>query len=210
MSASIPLSRLLSAFSAHPEISSNLSIDGCITFIELIQLLKPTLLLYQPPGTLEHFPLTELPINVLEFLKRCLNIEHEIAKIIWEVLCPIAWRLDIPAGHKQVFGQRYLQFFLDHGEPLGLGKSLCVIILSKSSLSTLAFHDFLPPVRICLDPGCNSKSRVVSQEDGTPYSRELAEAVTVPVTVFTRDFGPIPGLSTSFYCRSKYIFIRIE
>ncbi|PPR06411.1 hypothetical protein CVT26_004858 [Gymnopilus dilepis] len=105
-----------------------------------------------------------------------------MAKILWVALCPIAWSQDLTTDQIEAFGPRYLQFFLDHGSALGL-----------------AFYDFLPPVRTCLEPSCNAKKGTVNE--GDPYARELAEALTVPVTVFTREFGPIPGLSTSFYCR---------
>ena len=99
----IKLSTLLSTLSAHPEVEEHLDIDGCFKFIELIQLLKPTLSLHQPPGTEEHIPLTSLPLAVLNFFKVCLNLEHESAKLIWEALCPIAWGLGAPSD-MQAFG----------------------------------------------------------------------------------------------------------
>ncbi|KAF8967356.1 hypothetical protein BDZ97DRAFT_1916953 [Flammula alnicola] len=187
MSAKISVSTLISALAAYPEAEKHLDIDGCFKFIELIQLLKPTLSLYQPPGTAEYLPLARLPINILDFFKKCLNIEHESAKIIWEALCPIAWDLGVPSGDMQAFGRRYLQFFLDHGGTLGL-----------------AFYNFMPPVRTCLDPGCNSKSRT-AKAAGVPYSRELAEELVLPVSVFTQDFGPIPDLSRGIIgCNTRY------
>ncbi|KAF8957712.1 hypothetical protein BDZ97DRAFT_2078966 [Flammula alnicola] len=182
MSAKVSLSTLIAVLTAHPEVQEHLDIDGCFKFIELIQLLKPTLSLHQPPGTAEHLPLERLPASVLDFFKRCLSLEHDNAKIVWEALAPIAWNLGAPEDI-QAFGRRYLQFFLDNGRALGL-----------------AFYHFMPPIRLCLDPGCNSKSRTAKQA-GVPYSRELAEKISVPVTAFTQDFGPIPALSTSLYCR---------
>jgi len=104
MTMKIKLSTLLSTLSAHPEVEEHLDIDGCFKFIKLIQLLKPTLSLHQPPGTKEHIPLTSLLLAVLDFFKVCLNLEHESAKLIWEALCPIAWGLRAPSD-MQAFGR---------------------------------------------------------------------------------------------------------
>ena len=78
--------------------------------------------------------------------------------------------------------------------------------ITDINLISSAFYHFIPPVRLCLDPGCNSKSRTAKQA-GVPYSCELAEMISVPVTAFTQDFGPIPALSTSLYCRGGYSLV---
>ncbi|KIJ30648.1 hypothetical protein M422DRAFT_186877 [Sphaerobolus stellatus SS14] len=53
----------------------------------------------------------------------------------------------------------------------------------------LALYDFRPPMAFCLDPSCRRQDRVLTEP-----SRH--EAV-----LFTRDYGPIPVYTTSFYCR---------
>ena len=40
----------------------------------------------------------------------------------------------------------------------------------------------------------------MAKSAGVPYSQELAEGNILNVTVFTQDFGPVPGLSSSFAC----------
>jgi hypothetical protein len=123
MSSKVNLSTLIAAFAAHPEVQRHLDIDGCFKFIELIQFLKPTLSLHQAPGTSEHLPLEHLPPSFLNFIKKCLSLEQNTAKIIWEAIAPIAWSLGAPED-TQAFGRRYLQFFLDNGRALGLGEQL--------------------------------------------------------------------------------------
>ena len=141
MAMKIKLSTLLSTLSAHPEVEEHLDIDGYFKFIELIQLLKPTLSLHQPPGTEEHIPLTSLPLAVLDFFKVCLNLEHESAKLIWEALCPIAWGLGAPSD-MQAFGRRYLHHFLDHGRSLGLGTYICDYFIINLSDPLFLQHSF--------------------------------------------------------------------
>ena len=128
----ISLSTLVSVLSSYPDLLKTITLDDCIRYIELIRLIKPTLSLYQPPGTAEHLPLTGLPVNALEFLKRCLKIEHETAKILWVALCPIAWSQDLTADQIEAFGPRYLQLFLDHGSALGLGEKAVLLLVYHS------------------------------------------------------------------------------
>ena len=123
MSSKVNLSTLIAAFTAHPEVQRHLNIDSCFKFIELIQIPKPTLSLHQAPGTSEHLPLERLPPSFLDFIKKCLSLEHNTAKIIWEAITPIAWSLGAPEDI-QAFGRWYLQLFLDNGRALGLGEPL--------------------------------------------------------------------------------------
>ncbi|KAF4623949.1 hypothetical protein D9613_001395 [Agrocybe pediades] len=177
------LSTFLSTLTAHPEVAKHLDFNACLAFIELIQLLKPALQLYLNPDFEEPMPLSELPVDILKFFELSLDLDHESAKMIWEILCPIAWALGSPSDI-QAFGRRYMQLFLDYGLSRGV-----------------AFFTFIPPTRTCLDPGCNSKTRT-GKKAGVPYSRELYQEKTVAVTVFTQDFGPVPGLSVSFSCKA--------
>ncbi|KAF4617929.1 hypothetical protein D9613_005655 [Agrocybe pediades] len=172
--ALMELSTFLSTLTAHPEVAKHLDFNACLAFIELIQLLKPALQLYLNPDFEEPMPLSELPVDILKFFELSLDLDHESAKMIWEILCPIAWALGSPSD---------IQAF-DYGLSRGV-----------------AFFTFIPPTHTCLDPGCNSKTRT-GKKAGVPYSRELYQEKTVAVTVFTQDFGPVPGLSVSFSCKA--------
>jgi hypothetical protein len=66
-----------------------------------------------------------------------------------------------------------------------------------SSPLVSAFYCLLPPQRTCLDPDCTQRPR------GSTLARrkELTEPKNVAVSVFSQFHGPIPGISTSLYCR---------
>jgi hypothetical protein len=112
------LPTIQSVLSAHAKIVEYLDFEGCLKFIELIQLLKPAISL--SPALNETAPPDRLPLNVHTFLMKCLGLKHEITKIVWLALSPIAWNLEVQDVH--VSGQRHLQLFLDHGISLGIGK----------------------------------------------------------------------------------------
>lgn len=153
MATKISLLTLVSVLSDHPEVDEHLDIDGCFKFLELVQLLKPTLSLYQPPDVLSYLPLEKLPLNALIFLQKCLDLEHESSKIIWKALAPIAWSLG-DLSDIQAFGRRYLQLFIDHGPHLEIGELSRYSIFCNSSLifKMVAFYHFTPPTRVCYDP----------------------------------------------------------
>lgn len=126
---SVPLSKLLSIVSDQPEVVDILDLDGCITFLELIQLLKPTLLLSQSID--EMGPLKCLPLNVHEFLKICLELNHEGTKTVWNAFRDLAWSLEVGKDDIESFGRRYMQLFLDHGVSRGIGVNSYLLIVFK-------------------------------------------------------------------------------
>ena len=84
-SSNLPLFSLLVALSKNPNIMEDiLNIDGCLQFVELLHIMKPTLQLYQTPG--ETKPLQSLPRNVHDFIRTSLQLKHEHTKLLWEVL----------------------------------------------------------------------------------------------------------------------------
>ncbi|KAF8077601.1 hypothetical protein FPV67DRAFT_1614590 [Lyophyllum atratum] len=176
------LTELSSIINNNPEMASVLDYDGLVKYIHLIRLLKPTLSLFQ--SFRDSGPLETLPVNVHDFLKVCLGLEDEIAKSAWAALRHIAWQFvpDTIEDYSRRIGGEYLQLFLNHGLSRGI-----------------AFYNICPPTRVCLDPACLQSLR--GSKD-TLRERELVESLTYPVTVFTQDFGAIPGLTTSMYCRN--------
>ncbi|KAJ7744876.1 hypothetical protein B0H16DRAFT_1889524 [Mycena metata] len=57
----------------------------------------------------------------------------------------------------------------------------------------------LPPTRVCIDPNC---AKALLADPSLLRNRELVEPNTIPVTIFTKEFGSIPGFATSRYCRN--------
>ena len=142
-SSNLPLSSLLAALSKNPNIIKDiLNIDGCLRFVELLHIMKPTLQLYQSHGESE--PLKSLPRNVHDFIRASLQLEHEDTKLLWEALRDVAWEIELEIKDLQSYAARYLQVFLDHGPARGIGMSRTLKILSASnsvpnSLSILSF-----------------------------------------------------------------------
>ncbi|KAJ6511673.1 hypothetical protein DFH09DRAFT_1100422 [Mycena vulgaris] len=59
-------------------------------------------------------------------------------------------------------------------------------------------YSLRPPTRVCIDPTCAKSSLA----DPILRNRELVEASTFGITVFTKEFGSVPGFSGSEYCRN--------
>jgi len=205
MPATVPqLALLQSILSIHSEIAEFLSFEECVKFIELVQILKPTITLSLLPDEPGPPQCLRRPIHI--FLTKALHLSHEATKIIWHALSPLAWDLEGNENDLYAFGQHHIQSFLDYGIPLGIGEInlLCFCRPHFLFIAKTAFYHFIPTTKHCLDPGCTMKRKSVAK--GDLVRRELAEGLSLPVTVFTQDFGPIPGISTSLYCRGELLF----
>ena len=139
--SSVPLCKQLSVLSDHPEVVGILNFNGCITFLELVQLLIPTLLLAQSID--EMSPLECLPLNVNELLKICLKLDHKGTKAVWCAFWDLAWSLEVSKDGIQSFGQCYMQLFLDHGISQGIGVNSYILVVFELRLlqhSTISCH----------------------------------------------------------------------
>jgi hypothetical protein len=114
-----PASVFDSLISIFPTVSEYLDFEQCLKYIDLIQLLMPTLSLSLLPEETGPLPLTRLPLNVHIFLCKCLDLEHEDAKIIWQALSPVAWKLVICRGFqtRAGLGQGFGGYGLGSGFP---------------------------------------------------------------------------------------------
>ena len=86
----------LRVLEASPELNRVLSYEGVITYIDLIRILKPDLNCWQPPH--QEGPPEHLPLATHDFLKLCLNLEDELAKLAWHALRQIAWNAGVEGG----------------------------------------------------------------------------------------------------------------
>ncbi|KAF7332677.1 hypothetical protein MKEN_00150700 [Mycena kentingensis (nom. inval.)] len=76
---------------------------------------------------------------------------------------------------------------LSPSEKLATRAQYLHLFLKYGTPRGIGILDLRPPTRSCADPACQS--------------RGLTEPSHVAVTVFTKDFGPIPDFSSSYYCR---------
>lgn len=97
------------------QLLSVMSYDSLVTFVDLIQHLKPTIVRIQrlfhaaPPET--------LPANVHDFIAASLGISDEDVKRAWHVLRHIAW----DHHSTKQSAHALMSLFLQHGISRGLG-----------------------------------------------------------------------------------------
>jgi hypothetical protein len=106
-----------------PELASTLKYEDLVTYIDLVGILKPKLSRWY--GPYQDDPPERLPVNVHEFLKLCLGMKDETAKIAWDTLRNLAWSASMEADGlmaKTRAHTKYIKLFLKHGTCRGLGK----------------------------------------------------------------------------------------
>lgn len=105
-----------------PELTAALNYEGLTTYIDLVRLLQPDLSWFGNITTRE--PPEHLPVAYHDFLKLCLGLEDEIAKLAWTTLQHIAWQSDPDAEASRKLNcarSKYLKLFLEHGTCRGIG-----------------------------------------------------------------------------------------
>lgn len=113
------LSALISILREHPHLSAILDIDDCISFLELVRLIKPALELHLRQG--DTGPLGCLTLAAHGFLMNCLGLKSEDMKLIWYTLRDVAWeQKPLSDEERDSLGRRYIQKFLDHGNHQGI------------------------------------------------------------------------------------------
>lgn len=197
-------SLLLSILQVQSSIKDTLDFGGCLTFIELVQLLKSQISLNLRPED-DSGPPESLQESTHQFLCKCLGLTRDNMKVVWHALSKLAWDFDVDANDLYIFGQRQLRLFLDYGLPFGTGEYLYILacLWYQQNYCLSVFYHFAPPISHCLDPQCTTKAGK-GKESLAP--RPLVETLTMSVTVFTLDHGPVPGNSTSKYCRGRVAF----
>ncbi|KAJ7113336.1 hypothetical protein C8R43DRAFT_961570 [Mycena crocata] len=160
-------------------MAAHLDFDSLATYVELIRLMKPYLSAQQP--YYRRGPPETLPIPVHDFLKLCLGLTDDIAKITWEQMRTTAWSRDFTATEELAARTKHIELFLQHG-------------LSRN----IGVYSLQPPTGVCIDPAC---AQSLLSDPSALHQRELVEPSVIPVTIFTKEFGSVPGFATSRYCR---------
>ncbi|EAU88688.2 hypothetical protein CC1G_01061 [Coprinopsis cinerea okayama7 len=176
----LPVARLIEVLSEYPHLTRKLEFDDVVKFSELVYLLKLPLSLLQSPYDQSSLPTP--PVYILDFIRVALRLERNAVKLLWEVLRDAIWDEEWDEEVHRQLGHRYVPLFLEHGQS-----------------RNLPFFFLLPPTRVCLDPNCTQP--VNRSKNALHRRRELTEPSEYDVTVFTHDFGPVPGALVSLYCR---------
>jgi hypothetical protein len=102
-----------------------LSFDDSIKYIELICCLKPTIELLQPAS--QTAPPDSLSYNIHDFLRVCLGLTDDVAKLAWTTLRELAWSEGDSVdgcGNDATTYIKYAPLFLDHGLSRGISMLL--------------------------------------------------------------------------------------
>jgi hypothetical protein len=168
--------------------------------------MKPTpVFTYLQPSHQESVPPPTLPVRVHDFLKDCINLQDEIAKLAWEAFRLLAWSFQPTPQEQLAHRIKHVKLFLDYGVSRGIGMPFRLLQLFTHPIHP-GVYSLYPPTRVCLDPKCAQE--LFSDPDDL-RDRELGETRSHPITVFSLDLGAVPGYVTSRYCRSEF-FCHID
>jgi hypothetical protein len=166
-------------------------------YLVLLAHLKPTIARSQDAW--QDPPETTLR-SVELFICEALQISVIQAKALWEGLRENIWHCkQRPAGEAELI------LFLKHGlhDNLDLGAYTSSSTWACPYLQHIpAFFHLYPPSHTCLH--CREQPRgardigIVNEHATNPE-----DDLTVPVTIFTLEYGAIPGFATSYLCRRE-------
>ncbi|KAJ3520707.1 hypothetical protein NMY22_g12634 [Coprinellus aureogranulatus] len=157
----------------------DINFDTAIDFFNLSCLLKPFISLHL--SAFSDGPPERLPVRHHDFLKRVLRLREDSTKALWSIVQDLVWKEECGKELRTQLGHRYIPYFLNN---------------PTADIGDVHPHRYVridPTNTItCINPACVSES-------GVP--KELVEALSLNVSIFSQDFGAIPGISVSMYCR---------
>ena len=193
---------IATALATYPRLDKALDLEQISVYIDLVRLLKQDL------GKSNGLEAPDrLPYNMHDFLKQCLGLHDKSAKQACLALGSIVWGID---GNSEEFRRtncactKYMKYFLLYGISRGIGTSKAFSTYHRCVLTVFlaAFHSISTPTQTCLDPKCQ---KTLCSDPTLFQDRFLGEELSYPITVFTREFGAVPGFSSSKYCPSEYV-----
>jgi CxC5 like cysteine cluster associated with KDZ transposases len=191
----LQLARILSD---NQELSA-LNYDAIVDYIGLVRCLKPSIALQEAsyhPG-----PPASLTASIHEFLKVCLDISDDTAKLAWTAFRDLAWAFEGTEGDIEALHHKYIRLFMEHGLSRGISTFHTSLVFLRLQLNCyIGLFNITPPTRVCIDPTCRQQLLANRNEHRT---RKLGEPKSHPISVFTRAFGAVPGFTTSLYCRRE-------
>lgn len=118
---------LIKSLNLYPELSATLGYDAIVKYVDMVRCLKSTIALQEPSHHLG--PPKALSASVHEFVKVCLDISDEMAKLAWITLSKVAWNFDATEAEEEALQHKYVKFFMEHGLSRGLSTSSPSVIL---------------------------------------------------------------------------------
>jgi CxC5 like cysteine cluster associated with KDZ transposases len=192
------LLQLASALNNNPQLATALNYDAVVNYIGLIRCLKPSIALQEASYHCD--PPDSLTVSIHEFLKVCLDISDDTAKLAWAVFRDLAWTFEGTDGDIDALQHKYIKLFMEHGLSRGISTSKPFPVYALLLTFHVGLFNITPPTRVCIDPTC--RQQLLANRD-EHRARELGEPKSHPISVFTRAFGAVPGFTTSLYCRRE-------
>ena len=199
------LLQLASALNNNPQLATALNYDAVVNYIGLIRCLKPSIALQQT--SYHRDPPDSLSVSIHEFLKVCLDISDDTAKLAWAVSRNLAWAFEGTDKDIDALQHKYIKLFMEHGLSRGISMSKPFSVYTLLLTFPVGLFNITPPTRVCIDPTCRQQLLANTDEH---RARELGEPKSHPISVFTRAFGAVPGFTISLYCRREGFFFRLS
>jgi CxC5 like cysteine cluster associated with KDZ transposases len=164
-----------------------------------VQCLKPLIALQE--ASYHSGPPASLTVSIHEFLKVCLNISDNTAKLAWAAFRDLAWTFEGTEGDIDALHHKYIKLFMKHGLSRGISMFRTFLVFFRLQLNCcVGLFNITPPTRVCIDPTCQQPLLANWNEY---RACELGEPKSHPISVFTRVFGAVPGFTMSLYCRRE-------
>jgi hypothetical protein len=111
---SLILQKLLLLINGNAIIERYFDLEQAMRYIEVLQLLKPSLLFFRP--------LHHLPVNEHTFLCKAFNLPDEVGKHAWDAFCSIAWDMeDLDSRTEKALRYKHAILFVKYGLPHNVG-----------------------------------------------------------------------------------------
>jgi len=147
--------QLASILSDNQELSSTLSYDAIVDFVGLVRCLKPSIALQE--ASYHSGPPASLTVSIHEFLKFCLNISDNTAKLAWAAFCELAWAFEGTEGDIDALHHKYIKLFMEHGLSHGISMFSAFLVFFRLQLNCcVGLFNITPPTRVCIAPHANS------------------------------------------------------
>jgi hypothetical protein len=113
-----------------PELASVLSFDAAVKYVDLVRCLKPSLRLLLLSYDRDTPP--TLPVATHDYLKVCLGVTDDIAKLAWATFRHLAWdNSEVNSWEWNANAHvKYVCLFLEHGLSRGISK--CFLLWNSS------------------------------------------------------------------------------
>ena len=149
------LLQLARTLNNNPQLAAVLNYDAIVDYIGLIRCLKPAIALQEPSYHLD--PPKSLTVSIHEFMKVCLNISDDIAKLVWVLFRDLAWEFEGDEGDIDALHHKYINLFMEHGLSRGISTLMDNAVIQLQLTCSIGLFNIAPPTRTCIDPTCHQQ-----------------------------------------------------